>query len=105
GPLAVGQYLVGGGYVNISSTLGDPAFGVVLPVEQHRSSFDFVAPSTFTRNLVTVLSPLNNTFTLDGQPIGGSLSAIGNSGFGYLHLDATAGAHHLEGGAAFAITV
>ena len=106
GRAAVGQYMVGENFFdNASIEVGDPSLGLGVPVEQFRSNYDFLSPSTYTENDLTLIAPMDATITLDDQPVNGTWIAIGASGYGYQYVSLQPGAHHVTGTSAFGITV
>lgn len=106
GRVAVGQFMVGENATMQSGVdVGDPALGLGVPVEQYRDSYDFLSPSTYTKNYLMVIAPANTNLTLDDQPVPNMLTAIGGSGFGYQRIPIMAGAHHIKGDQRFGIAV
>ena len=103
GRVAVGQYMVG--QVFTGAKVGDPSMGLGVPVEQYRSSYDFLSPATYTKNDLTVIAPLPAKLTLDGQAVPSSPFPIGDTGLGYRYIALLPGAHHITGSAPFGITV
>lgn len=97
--IMVGQFLVGQTYYSdIFEYHGDPAYSLMVPTEQFRDSYTFLAPSTITHNYVNVTKRVNEggpTVMLDGQPIpDASFSQpIGSTGYGVarVYIDGT---HH-----------
>jgi hypothetical protein len=80
--------------------------GMVPPVAQFRTSYDFLTPDTYTSSHVTVVGRMGESFTLDGivQSIGFNQS-VGSSDYGYEVLQLEPGAHHIESTEPFGITV
>ncbi len=105
GRIALGQFMVGESYISNSITVGDPSLGLGVPVEQYRSSYDFLAPSTYKASFATLTMPKNVTLQLDGQPVGGVPAPISSTGYNYLYVPLKPGAHHITGNAPFGITV
>ena len=98
--------MVGENYVDMTSIqVGDPSLGLGVPVEQYRSGYDFLSPSTYTINTLTLIGPMGSMITLDNNPVTAPFIPIGGSGFGYAYVDIKAGAHHVTGGSPFGITV
>jgi hypothetical protein len=48
---------------------GDPSECPAVPLQQYRSTYTFLAPKTYTENWIDVITPVNNTVTLDGTDI------------------------------------
>lgn len=106
--LAVGQFMIGENAVNDQGTpdkVGDPAFGLGVPVEQFRNNYDFLTPESYTKSYVNVIAPIAASLRLDNMPFPGPFTAIGSTGFGYKRLLIDPGAHHMTGDVAFGITV
>jgi hypothetical protein len=77
----VGQhYWETGSYVGPTyfADLGDPAMVVESPVEQWRAAYAFLAPATFTRNVVNVVAPRGATVLLDDEPLRAQPVAVGD---------------------------
>jgi len=103
GPVFVTQTLMG--QDAIGANVGDPAMGLGVPWSQVRSSYDILAPATFTQNWLNVVALDGEEVTLNGAPIGG-WQAIGATGFVAARVELDPGGHHLEstGGSGFGIT-
>lgn len=48
---------------------GDPSECPAVPLQQYRSTYTFLAPKTYAENWIDVITPVNNTVTLDGVDI------------------------------------
>lgn len=83
---------------------GDPAMALVVPVEQQRTDYLFLAPSTFEQSFVLVAAPLDAAPMLDGRAVP-ALTPIEGSGFGWVRVPLGAGAHRMSGTQPFGITV
>lgn len=110
GRVAVAQFIVGQNYNGITAEpeldkWGDPSFGLGIPVEQYRSSYNFLVPSTYVKSYVTIIAPANSEIMLNNMPVQGTFTPIGQTGYGYLWLEIQAGAHHLSSSSKFGITV
>ncbi len=108
GPLLVGQFMVGQRYTSDPDVLvGDPSFGLGVPVEQYRTSYDFLTPDTYTRSYVAVIAPVDTKLTLDGADLSGGFQPIGGTSLAYRRVQIPPGAHHVEStdGVAFGIMV
>jgi hypothetical protein len=99
GPLTVGQFMVGedfGGHAPLPPDIGDPSFALVSPVQQWRTSYDFLAPDTYTANFVYVVRRAGDVVVLDsdvlpaGDPIEGTDYVTSRTLI-------EPGAHHIEG--------
>jgi len=97
--IMVGQFLVGQNYYTEDLEYhGDPAYSLMVPTEQFRDSYTFLAPETITYNFVNVTKRVNEggpTVMLDGAPIpDASFSQpIGTTGYGVARVSIT-GTHH-----------
>jgi hypothetical protein len=97
--IMVGQFLVGQQYYSSEYDYhGDPAYSLMVPTEQFRDSYTFLAPATITYNFVNVTKRVNEggpTVMLDGQPIPDpSFSQpIGSTGYGVARVPIS-GTHH-----------
>jgi hypothetical protein len=78
--LLVAQYMQGSS--SVPSGSGDPSMSLAIPTAQFRTSYIFLASSTYDANFVNVLAPTGADVTLDGAPVAKSeFQAIGGSGF------------------------
>ncbi len=104
--ILVAQYMTGQGD-SAGAAPGDPSLALAVTVDQFRSRYVFLAPTTYDSNDATVIAPMSTSLMLDGIPIGG-LSPIGTSGLGVtrvqipLTLD---GRHELIGDRPFGLSV
>jgi len=95
GPIMVGKFMVGQNYWTESyDAMGDPAFGLVVPVEQYRSEYSFSTPPSITVNYVNVIAEIPadtmDYIMLDGVAITAQqFSPIGSTGWGVAQLDVT----------------
>ncbi len=92
GPIMIGKFTVGQDYSGNSA--GDPAFGLVVPVEQYRSEYNFTAPPSMTVNFVNVISVLPTDgvdyILLNDVPITlDQYIPIGTTGYGVAQMDVT----------------
>ncbi len=66
-------FLVGQDYGGLGSSgsfaVGDPAMSLVVPTEQYRQSYTFLAPDTYLRSYIDVAIPPNAQIYLDDLPI------------------------------------
>lgn len=85
--------------VSSSEARGDPSFSQVLPVEQFRRSYLFLAPSDYEVNFVDVTGKSGTVLTLDGQAVSEPEVPIGSTGYSVtrvpLQPDSSGGAHVL----------
>ncbi|MBL8602290.1 MAG: IgGFc-binding protein [Myxococcales bacterium] len=102
----VSQYMIGQGPATLGgSGAGDPAMVFEVPVQQYRTSYDFLVPSTYQSNFINVVAPMGTTLTMDDQPFRGSMSVV--SGYSIYTLPIQPGAHRIRAGGnqAFGIKV
>ncbi len=94
-PILVGKFTVGQNYwTNSQSTMGDPAFGLVVPVEQYRSEYNFTAPPSMTANFVNVITRIptdSSEYILlnDVALTASDYIPIGTTGYGVAQMDIT----------------
>lgn len=113
GPLMVGQFLVGQNmYSDDWGGMGDPSYSLIVPTEQFRDQYTFLAPSTIDVNYVNVTRRFDfdnksAPVFLDGKQIADSefSTPIGTSGYSVAQV-AISGTHHaIESKDAFGIIV
>jgi hypothetical protein len=75
----------------VASELGDPSQSLVTAAEQYRTKYVFLAPLDYPVSFVDVVQPMGATVEIDGAPAGGTLTEIGNSGFGVRRVPLGAG--------------
>jgi hypothetical protein len=110
GPLLVVQYMAGGDVVDpansgTANSKGDPGMSLGVPSEQFRSQYQFLAPATYSYNFVNVIAGSDVTVRLDGQPIAGTPSPIGQSGYSVTRVPISGGAHSVDAPKPFGIVV
>jgi hypothetical protein len=95
GPVMVAKYTVGRSYWDLDEgeLHGDPAFGLVVPVEQYRSEYNFTTPASMEVNFVSVFAEIpagdDPLIVLDGTPIEAvDYDEIAN-GYGVARIDVT----------------
>ena len=102
------QYMVGQNYSNLQpgkGAPGDPAMALAVPVEQYRSSYQFLAPTTYQQNYVNILSR-STAIRMDGKPLAASLFvAIGTTGFYVARVKINGGSHQVDAKEPFGILV
>jgi len=101
-PLMVAQYLMGQGG---SRKVGDPSLSIAVPVDQYRSSYNFISPSTYPLNYVDIIALPTDVVTLDGDLVG-DFKPVGGSGFSVATVRLTrAGAHEIRGSRLFGLGI
>jgi len=106
GRVAVAQFLVGQNYTGDFNPPpnGDPAMALGVPVEQYRTSYTFLAPTSYVHNYLTVIHPVGVLPSLDGLPVAGDTVQI-NAEWARTNLEISGGIHYISGAEPFAITV
>ena len=65
--LLIAQYMEGS--TAVPSLTGDPSMSLAIPTAQFRTSYIFVASTTYDSNFVNVIAPTDADIALDGAPI------------------------------------
>lgn len=77
-PILVGQFMVSQNDPNDIETgvagpdsagTGDPSYIIGVPVEQYRTTYQFLAPSKYEYDYITIIAPHDATVALDGERI------------------------------------
>lgn len=109
GSFAIAQYFVGEDYngTSTSSSVGDPSMVLEVPVEQWRTSYEFLTPNTYTKSYVNVVAQHGANITLDGTALGVAPATVGAFDVYRVDISTRTGAHHIEssGGQTFGIKV
>jgi hypothetical protein len=109
-PLSVAQFLVGQGFDGLQQAHdsvrdqenGDPSFTLVAPVEQFRTSYDFLAPNTYEQSWVLVTAPVGRAVVLDGLPVTGFTTVEGTE-LQTARVRIDSGVHEMRGDAPFGL--
>jgi hypothetical protein len=102
----VGQYMVGENYGGGMASAGDPALSIAIPTEQYRVQYSFLAPATYTYNIVNVVTKTGASISIDGAKIPAEeFVPIGGSGMSVARHVISGGTHTMAGDANFGITV
>lgn len=106
--LSVAQFLVGQDYGGIGSSgtggNGDPSLSLAIPVEQYRTSYTFLAPTTYAISSVAVSAPTGASVLLDGAPISG-FTGVGSTGYDVANVSITGGVHSMSSSMPFGVVV
>lgn len=106
--MMVGQFVVGQDYAGYGSSgemgQGDPAMSLGIPSEQFRTSYTFLAPSSYPTNFVNVTAPSGATVTLDGSAVSG-FQPVGGTGMSVARVSIPSGQHSISSDQAFGIVV
>ncbi|MFO0745655.1 MAG: IgGFc-binding protein [Myxococcota bacterium] len=102
-PLMIGQFLaaqdapdpnVGGVASAGDAGIGDPAFMLVVPIEQYRTDFVVLVPAEYADNYMNLTVPTSATVTVDGEDIApGFFSIIGSGEYSVYRAPLDAGTH------------
>jgi hypothetical protein len=114
GRILVGQYELGefstlpddAGVPN--PDLGDPSECPAIPISQYRSSYSFLAPSSYAQNWIDVVAPSGSTVNLDGTDLPASdFKPVGGQPFKVAHEQLPPGqdGHSITGDAPFGLYV
>jgi len=109
--IMVGQFLVGQQYYSDEYDYhGDPAYSLMVPTEQFRDSYTFLAPATITYNFVNVTKRVGEgspTVMLDGAAIPDSSFSqpVGTTGYGVARVPISGTHHTITSTAPFGIVV
>jgi hypothetical protein len=71
-PFGVTQYMHGQGLgpqQEGAAGAGDPSQSLVVPIQQYRTSYVFLAPADYDTNYVNITAPEGATVMLDGEPV------------------------------------
>ena len=74
----VATYQVAGPIVGGLGSKGDPAQSTVASVEQYRTKYVFLAPDDYDESFADVVLPEGANVLIDGQPIAGQNSTVGD---------------------------
>jgi hypothetical protein len=102
----VGQYMVGENFGSGMAGAGDPSLSIAIPTEQYRVEYTFLAPSSYTYNIVNVVTTTGATISIDGTPIPQEeFVPIGSTGKSVARHVIDGGTHKMLGSANFGIVV
>lgn len=102
----VTQYLVGQYYGGGDSGRGDPAMTPLVPREQFRKDYTFIAPSSYStetngQSYVLISREPGSAVSLDGVPVSASFRAIGDRELTIVPVQG--GSHSMQGASPFGI--
>ncbi|MDX2316384.1 MAG: IgGFc-binding protein, partial [Gammaproteobacteria bacterium] len=101
-PIALGQYLASQGAT--ADFIGDPAFILAVPLSQLRESYTVLTPADYTEDWLTVVRPIAEPITLDGQLVSDTaFRSFGIGGYEYAWISVEDGAHTVEAAVPFAL--
>jgi hypothetical protein len=106
--LLAAQFLVGQDYAGFNSSpmgaQGDPSMSLAIPTEQYRTSYTFLAPTSYASSFVTVTAPSDVPVLLDGSAVSG-FGAVGATGFSSTTTELSGGVHTITSSSPFGIVV
>jgi hypothetical protein len=105
-PIALAQYMQG--QASVPSGSGDPSMSLVVPLAQYRTDYIFTASTTYDSNFINVVAPIGAAITLDGAPLAGTASDVGDSDYHVVRFQlpaAGSGVYHLHADAPVGLTV
>jgi hypothetical protein len=109
GAFALVQFMVGQNYSSATpgeGAPGDPSMALVVPVEQYRTSYRFLAPETYQQNYVNVVASQSATVRLDGSEIAATeFQTVGATSYKVARLKIAGGSHSIESTTTFGILV
>jgi IgGFc binding protein len=105
-PVLIGQLLVSQGYVE-GALKGDPALTVLPPVEQYRSEYIILTPTSWIENWVVIAAEVTAEVTIDGAVptscILGDIVDLDGVDYQARRCPLAEGAHNLSGDSPFGI--
>ncbi|MDQ3036112.1 MAG: IgGFc-binding protein [Myxococcota bacterium] len=105
-PLLVAQLTVGMEYsAEDPASEGDPAMVLGAPIEQWRRSYVFSVPGTYTSAYASIVAPAGTRVRLDGEPLEGEPTRVGDFEFHDVPLETAAAVHQLEADAPIGLTL
>jgi len=99
-PILVGHFLTSAIWQDALGTQtvgsGDPSLSFAVPTEQYRSSYAILVPSQYTASYVSLVVPMGNTATIDGDDKTSQLTGFAGGAYLGGRIPVTAGAHQIE---------
>jgi hypothetical protein len=106
GRVSIAQFMVGQNYTSPAPLAGDPAMALAVPVEQYRTDYTFLAPTSYESNYLTVVHETGAFPEMDNQSIAGMGDTFDINGeYSKTELLINGGIHYIESSTPFAITV
>jgi hypothetical protein len=104
--ILVGQYMVGENFGGGMAGAGDPSLSIAIPTDQYRVEYTFLAPVSYTYNIVNVVTKTGSTISIDGATIpAAEFVPIGGTGMSVARHVINGGTHSMKGNANFGIVV
>lgn len=111
GPILGALFLVGQNYLGFDTigrqplAVGDPGMVLLVPTAQYRSTYEILAPDTYSQSYIGVAIPSGGQVFLDDAPITGMLSASGSTTMSTGQLRIPTGPHAVRGDRGFGLYV
>lgn len=105
---AVGSFMLAGELLDKQGALGDPSQSLVVPVDQFRTQYAFLAPDDYAANYVDVVAPTGTDVLIDGKPPVRPFAPLAGTAFSLARIPLSAGksgAHTLSANAQVGIQV
>jgi len=93
GPFVATQFLLG--QRALFSTIGDPAMGTGIPLQQWRDEYDFLTPDTYEANWLGITAPAGTSVYLDGIEVEGWADVDGTI-YEVARVEVQPGSHRVE---------
>ncbi|MBM4371900.1 MAG: IgGFc-binding protein [Deltaproteobacteria bacterium] len=110
GPILVGHYLQGSNYPGFGvgcpdkgTGIGDPAFTLVVPVEQFLDEYTFLTPPHYVEDYVNITFKPGTQVMLDGAPVMGNMANLGE--WAVIQMKVGDGVHTVTAPEPFGLTV
>jgi hypothetical protein len=110
-PILGAIFLVGQNYLGFNTigsspfAVGDPAMSLIAPTAQYRSSYEFLAPDTYSQSYIGVAIPIGGQVYLDDGPITGMLTTSTTTMMRTGQLRISTGSHSIRGDRPFGLYV
>jgi hypothetical protein len=91
---AVVSLMLGGQAVDPDTGEGDPSMTTIVPVEQYRDKYVFLAPDDYDISFADVVQPIDAMLTLDGQVVTTKPTPIGGSSYGVARIRLSRSSNH-----------
>ena len=107
--IMVAQYMLGQRFFpNPDTVRGDPSLTVLVPAEQYRKDYDFIAPTSYNpttkgQNYLLITRKPGSAVALNGTTVGGTWKSAGGWEMSIVPIEG--GTHRLESGTEFGAMV
>lgn len=110
-PIQVGHFMTGSNIPGFDPVcgdnltgIGDPAFTIGVAVNQYLDSYVVLTPPGYTDDWINVVRLIGTKITLDGNPLGGTVTPIGGSVYELVRVAVGDGVHRLDADEPFGVT-